>query len=89
MRVGAAGRGGGDGGVYTFQLPEIRDQVQTQVISIVPHFKRREFLFRCITDGLLDILEDVSQGVAAVKGLSEIMFGLLPWAREVVAEVTE
>lgn len=51
---GRPGRGGGKGwrggGVYTFQLPEKGDQVQTQVISVVHSFQRRELLFGSVTN---------------------------------------
>lgn len=73
------GRGGGEG-LYTFQLPEIRDQVQTQVISVVPHFMRRQFLFRCIMDLWTPWRTYLQQGVATLEGLSEIMFGRVSWA---------
>lgn len=57
-----------------FQVPESRDQVQTQVISNVPHFKRSHFLLRCITN----LRTHSSPGVATLQGLTGKL--LVSWA---------
>lgn len=88
MRV-RAGRGDGDTGrIYVPAAGNTRSSADTGDFHC-PTFQEERVPVSLYHGWTLYILEDVPQGVAAVKGLSEIMFGWVPWAREMVAEVTE